>query len=129
MAYSTDDTEWTATDITSVFTDEDYKTDTFGKEHGRLFGSISEVCEAAKIIGVQNGAVYIYVPETVDNAALIEKSATYDNILTGVNVYDVSLDIGTNVIETNSAYTYDAITTYMLWDGLDTMKPIIANIF
>ncbi len=129
IIYSTDDTEWTATDIPSVFTDEEYKTDVFGKEHGRLFGSISEVCETAKIIGVQNGAVYIYVPKAVDNAALIEKSATYDNILTGVNVYDVSLDIGTNVIETNSVYTYDAITTYMLWDGLDTMKPIIANIF
>ncbi|MGN0149836.1 MAG: hypothetical protein ACI4C7_06265 [Clostridia bacterium] len=129
IIYSTDNMEWTVTDIPSVFTDEEYKTDVFGKEHGRLFGSISEVCEAAKIIGVQNGAVYIYVPEAVDNAVLIEKSATYDNILTGVNVYDASLDIGTNVIEVKNINADDSITTYMLWDGLDTMKPIIANIF
>lgn len=125
IIYSTDNTEWTATDIPSVFTDEEYKTDVFGKEHGRLFGSISEVCEAAKIIEVQNSAVYIYVPEAEDNAALIEKSETYDNILTGVNVYDVSLDIGTNVIELKNINADDSITTYMLWDGLDTMRPIM----
>ncbi len=129
VAYSTDDTEWTATDITSVFTDEDYKADIYGNSHDRLFGSISEVCEDAQFICIEDNKVYIYVPEAVDNAALIEKSEKYDNILTGVNVYDVRLDIGTNVIEVNSTNTYDVVTTYMLWDGLDTMKPIIENIF
>ena len=127
ITYSTDNTEWTATDIPSVFTDEDYKTDTFGMERGRLFGSMSEVCETSKIIMVYSNKAYIYVPEAVDKAALIEKRQLFDSIMTGVNVYNVSLDIGTNIIDLNSTDADDIIMTYMLWDSIEGMTPLCEN--
>ena len=128
VAYSTDDTEWTVTDITSVFTDEDYKSDIYGNSHDRLFGSISEVCEDAQFICIEDNKAYIYVPAAQD-AVFIEKIETYDNVMTDVNIYEVNFDIGTNSVKLKKTDTENSIRTYMLWDGLDTMKPIIANIF
>ncbi|MDY3972589.1 MAG: hypothetical protein SOZ28_07780, partial [Clostridia bacterium] len=128
VAYSTDDTEWTVTDITSVFTDEDYKSDIYGNSHDRLFGSISEVCEDAQFICIEDNKAYIYVPAAQD-AVFIEKIETYDNVMTDVNVYEVNFGIGTNSVKLKKTDTENSIRTYMLWDGLDTMKPIIANIF
>ena len=128
VAYSTDDTEWTVTDITSVFTDEAYKSDIYGNSHDRLFGSISEVCEDAQFICIEDNKAYIYVPAAQD-AVFIEKIETYDNVMTDVNVYEVNFGIGTNSVKLKKTDTENSIRTYMLWDGLDTMKPIIANIF
>ncbi|MGN0107260.1 MAG: right-handed parallel beta-helix repeat-containing protein [Hominilimicola sp.] len=68
-----------------------------------------------------------YITNVADNAALIEKSATYDNILTGVNVYNVNLGIGTNVIDLKNINTGDSITTYMLWSCLESMNPLCSS--
>ncbi len=123
ITYSIDNTEWKATDISSVFTDEDYKADIFGKEHGRLFGSISEVCSDIKIIDAANNKAYIYVPEAM-NAVLIEMNENYDDIMAGVNIYEESLDMGTNIIDINNTNTDSDITTYFLWNSIDEMIPL-----
>ena len=130
MAYSTDNMEWTATDIPSVFTDEDYKADIYGNSHGRLFGSLSEVCEDAQFICVEDNKAYIYVPSAQDAVFIerIETIETDDSVMTDVNIYEVSFDSGTNIIKLNNTDTENSIRTYMLWDGLETMCPIMDKI-
>ena len=49
--------------------------------------------------------------------------------MTDVNIYEVNFDIGTNSVKLKKTDTENSIRTYMLWAGLDTMKPIVANIF
>ena len=93
-----------------------------------MFGSISEVCEDAQFICIEDNKAYIYVPAAQD-AVFIEKIETYDNVMTDVNIYEVNFDIGTNSVKLKKTDTENSIRTYMLWDGLDTMKPIIANRF
>lgn len=124
IAFSTDHSEWFVTDAASAFTNEEYGLDIFGKEHGRLFGSISETCENAKIIGVTENTAVIYVP-AASETVLIEKNETSEHVLTGVNVYEKSLDIGTNIIDLNTAPAESGITTtYMLWDNFVNVRPL-----
>lgn len=127
IAYSTDGEVWKETQAASVFTDDEYSHDALGKEHGGLFGSQTKVQDKAEIVGVYNNTAYIYAPEKVNDVVLIQKRVNIEtNVMNGVRLYNTSLDMGTNAVtlESSADTEEECITQYMLWDGIDSMKPI-----
>ncbi|MGN0181034.1 MAG: hypothetical protein ACI4DP_01240 [Candidatus Ornithomonoglobus sp.] len=126
-AYSADGSDWIVTDIESVFPESAYKTDIWGNERGRALGSTAEICEEECITDVLDGKVYIYAPRSAERA-LIEKSGTYDGIMTGVSVYKADIEPGTNIIALESIGAEDEVRTYMLWDSINGMCPK-SNVF
>ncbi|MGM9552169.1 MAG: hypothetical protein ACI3XA_07940 [Clostridia bacterium] len=127
IAYSVDNSQWIITGIPSAFTDDEYKTDILGEERGRCIGSIAQVCGDAIIIDAIGGKAYIYAPRE-DKMVLIEKSETYDNTMTDISLYRADVEPGTNVIELKDTAANGDVKTYMLWDGVDNMRPM-ANAF
>ena len=118
LAYCADNSSWIVTDVPSAFTDTEYTLDITGKAHAGLFGSTAEVCSDISIVSVLGDKAALYTPEPV-NAVLIEKQKNG----TEFNVYEISLDMGTNFVTVTDADTEGDAITYMLWDSMDNMKP------
>lgn len=118
VVYSTDGSEWTATNADSIFDDEEYLYDIHGDEHGRMFGSDSSVCNETRITGLGDGFISIYSP-TDRGAALIEKSEAVDGSLKDVHITETELSTGTNYIDTENIPD-----VYMLWNSLEGMEPL-----
>ena len=120
VVYSADGSEWTATNIGSVFDDEEYLYDIHGDEHGRLFGSDSSVCRETRITGLGNGFISIYSP--IDRgAALIERSEAVYGSLKYVHITETELNTGTNYIDIDTENIPDV---YMLWNSIKGMEPL-----
>lgn len=126
IAYSSDGTKWNVTDISSAFTDDDYKKDTLGNTHERLFGSVNETYEDGRLVSVEDDRAYVYVPKA-QNAVFIEKDMTRDGVLNGVHMYEISLDVGTNVINLDENDSDSDLKDYMVWNNLENMCSIIVN--
>ena len=120
VVYSADGSEWTATNIGSVFDDEEYLYDIHGDEHGRLFGSDSSVCSETRITGLGDGFISIYSP--IDRgAALIERAEAVDGSLEDVHITETELSTGTNSVDIDTENIPDV---YMLWNSLENMEPL-----
>lgn len=122
IAYSADNKEWIKTDIPATFEDNLFENDTFGNSRGNVFGSQTEMCGDYKILDISNGNAYIFAPDETD-AVLAEKFTDYDDVLTNVNIYEPSLDTGTNIVELENAEN-DVLRCYYLWNNLNEMKPL-----
>lgn len=68
------------------------------------------------------GNAYIYVPKA-DDMVLIEKSETYDNIMTDIKPYKAEFEPGTNTIELESSGAGGDAKIYMLLDNMENMRP------
>ena len=105
IKYSNDGENWKSTDIVSVFTDEEYSRDIFGKKHEGLFGSDSEVCEDIALVRVgekdlyDENLVYIYA-SSPQKAILMETRTTGDSGNPEVFFYDVQAGPGMTMTET-----------------------------
>ena len=122
IMYSADGSDYTATGISSAFTNEEYAHDIFGSSHGRLFGSTAEVFGIADILSVSDTSADIYVPEAV-NAVLIERCEEADGTLSAVNIYPAELEAGTNTLTLDLDESNHSMT-YMLWNGTAGCMPI-----
>lgn len=123
IAYSYGQDVFDVTDVPSAFTDEEYSKDLFGNTHGPLFGAISQVCEDIEIINVtEDNVAEIYLPSAKD-VLFIERICNADGSIKSVNLYNMTLEAGTSYIR----FSKDIVSgdkKYMLWESLDSMKPL-----
>ena len=113
------------TDITSVFSDDELSKDCFGNPNEGFCGNIN-----SKIAGtgmkLTKGGLMVTAYEGGDAAVVC---AVYDNdgILIGFHPLADSIKNGSDVIsldEIQDSLNAGARRKFMLWDGLDTMRPL-----
>lgn len=114
-------------DILSPFTTEEYQYDAFGNKHNGFYGSYAITYENVEFVTAGNG-VQVYTPKKQE---VVFIAAHYGNdgtlIKTDINTF--SLNSGMNSFSVNSNIpegTED--TKFMMWDSLDTMRPIAESI-
>ena len=122
ISYSANNIDWKNTDVSSVFTDEDFMYDCRGIKHEAMFGAYWEAKTEIRFIDSYNGNLVLYVPYKMDGV-LIEKTENLDGEMLSVRTDNKEFDVGTNMI-TVPIDKREGIKTYILWNSLEIMQPL-----
>lgn len=123
ITYRKADGEEKTTEITSPFTDEEYALDALGNAHNKYYGSYCLSHDITELI-FTGGGLSVYTPEARD-AELITAYYDENNALIKTDIQPLSLAAGTSGIDVLSDTPDGAAgVKYMLWDGVNTMRPI-----
>ncbi|MBO4896680.1 MAG: right-handed parallel beta-helix repeat-containing protein [Clostridia bacterium] len=111
------------TDITSAFSDEDLAFDAYGRERDGCCGSFNLKIDGAEM-SLTDKNLFIYLYEDTDATLICAEYDERGNLI-DIETFADTFKSGTNIL---NALSNAPSCKYMLWTGLDGLKPICPSV-